>query len=692
MPDHLGEMHPIRGPVLWYLDEELDGKRFERLCVDLLYRNGYKDIVPTEPQDGGRDAEELPRRGRGPSGETTFFQFSIERDWKAKLRRVARRLKEGDHDFSTLVFVTNRRARTADTDKLRTEFVGQYGWQLIVRSREWLRLQLEEAHPDIAKKYFGVDMTSSTGSMALSAEHSAPGDSALEEAWAALESHRFDQAVVLSKAYLDKKPESSLAWQALAWSQYGLHQYDDALASINRARKLKDTHQVQSMRACILAEKGIREGNKASVLEAKQLFERLPRSGTSVDWRLLYNLANTLSALGEYLEAIKQYRTALELEPREPRVWKNLASAYHQVGDHASEMTCFDKALELNPLLPEALASKGITLLVDFDRPGEALSLLERALSADPLLATHWPLMWYWQAEAHRRSGSPREALRYVEDGLAHLPGNLALDGLKSALLAELTESAPDVATQARDFWKGKLSTEPRDYEARSRLVRLEMQSGNEPAAWGLLEECFGLMGLDLTTPLRTSSFTLDECVVALEFLPLYERYRKSYPVSDYWMRTDPLYDLPFPPPVTDGIQDALTTFLAVPFGLGVEYIETAHPPRAARATLIGFFDALRPLLVRAISEGGRELATLVPKKELGVDDAVGKTTDMIMFLGLVALREFGRQRGWIAGRFQVPNGAINDAINVYDEAKIHGEVLAASFARINKETHLVPG
>ena len=49
--------------VLWAIDNVLDGRKFEQLCVDLWYRNGYQDIVPIEPQDGGRDAEELPRMG-----------------------------------------------------------------------------------------------------------------------------------------------------------------------------------------------------------------------------------------------------------------------------------------------------------------------------------------------------------------------------------------------------------------------------------------------------------------------------------------------------------------------------------------------------------------------------------------------------------------------------------------------------
>ncbi len=108
--------------VLWTIDNELAGGSFERICVDLLYRNGFRDIVPIEPQDGGRDAEEFPRPGRGRAGEAAFFQFSLEKDWKAKLRRDVHRLDERNYDFSSLVFVTNQRARGVDVDSLATDF------------------------------------------------------------------------------------------------------------------------------------------------------------------------------------------------------------------------------------------------------------------------------------------------------------------------------------------------------------------------------------------------------------------------------------------------------------------------------------------------------------------------------------------------------------------------------------------
>lgn len=59
--------------TLWAVDNELDEAKFERLCVDLLHRQGFTDIVPIEPQDGGRDAEELPRRGSSREGHPKSY-------------------------------------------------------------------------------------------------------------------------------------------------------------------------------------------------------------------------------------------------------------------------------------------------------------------------------------------------------------------------------------------------------------------------------------------------------------------------------------------------------------------------------------------------------------------------------------------------------------------------------------------
>ena len=56
------------------------------------------------------------------------------------------------------------------------------------------------------------------------------------------------------------------------------------------------------------------------------------------------------------------------------------------------------------------------------------------------------------------------------------------------------------------------------------------------------------------------------------------------------------------------------------------------------------------------------------------------------MFLGLIALREFGRQRGWIVSQFRVSSEALDDALASYDEAQIETNVMCNSLLRLNED------
>lgn len=174
---------PLFNKILWTLDNEIDGKSFECLCIDLLYRNGYKDIVPIEPQDGGRDAEEFARAGRGQANEPAFFQFSLEVKWKSKLLRDAHKLHQGGHKFKELVFVTSQKARGVDIDALREKFRQKYEWELVVYGREWLRLHLEELYPDLAKKYLNVDLSNESVHLAALISLKKPSDERPSSAW-----------------------------------------------------------------------------------------------------------------------------------------------------------------------------------------------------------------------------------------------------------------------------------------------------------------------------------------------------------------------------------------------------------------------------------------------------------------------------------------------------------------------------
>jgi tetratricopeptide (TPR) repeat protein len=611
-------------------------------------------------------------------------------DWKGKIRTDAAKLAKRAAELTYLVFATNRRARGVDVDSLRAEIRSRYGWTLIVYSREWLRLQLEEVNPDLAKRHLNIDVPPSPKQLFWLADSGLPSEGQLKIAIDAIEVGAFERAIDLLRKYLDVKPESGLAWQLLAWSNYRLDRFDESLSHINRALKLDQNARYQPVKACILAEKGIRDKSKAELLLAEKLFKEQLGVGKARTWHVFYNLGNVLSALGKHSEAIEQFKSAVKLESRRPEVWKNLGSAYHEFGDHASEMKCFDRALELDPLKPEALISKAVSLITDLGKPSEAIPLLEAALRFSPDVAVRWPRVWYWLAKAWEQKGSPANALAWIEEGLAQKPGARYMKHLKSKLLADLQLSDQSLARIALEFWKDELQAEPLNYEARAQLAKAELLAGNEAAAWAVVEDCFHLFEFVPVVSLKNIGFTVAQCIDALRFLPQYASFRKSHPVSAYWELEGDLYDLGFAPPRADRIQATLTIFLAIPFGIGVRYLQDCPRPQAPLELLVPFFDALREPISVVIVESTREYASLISSRDMGVESVSQKIAEAALFLGLVALCEFSRQRAWITGYFNIPSDSLSAAMENYDEVEIQRSVISQSAGRLAKESGLI--
>ncbi len=677
--------------VLWALDYEIETQAFERLCVDLLYRNGFKDIDPVEPQDGGRDAEEHPRRGRGRDGEAAFFQFSKEKDWKKKLRSDAKKLAAGGFKFQTFVFVTPKKARGVDRDALAKEIREKYGWKLTIFSRAWFRLQLEEAQPDLAKKYLDVDVGADSAPALKVDRLDAPGGERFAEAWRYFEAAKFERAAVAIKEVLEEHPEPDRnAYQVLAWCEYQIRRYDEALSSINQALALKNSKQGRGIRACILVEKGIAMRDRVSLIEGKKLFEQLVAERHAPLWCQLFNLGNAQTALGDQHGAIASYLEVLKEKPDQVETLKNLGNAYHRIGEHVKEIECFDRALEIDPVKWEALVSKGVSLIVDFDQPADAAGLFEQALKWHPERAVHWPHVWYWLGEARRRAGNNVGALTALDQGLAHQPGHRAMWRLKSDILNALAASDPKAAAEAATFWRERLELAPADYGTRERLVRL-LQRSDEDAAWTGLDDHLKAAGLKTASSLREAGFSLDHCTTALRFTRQYLVFRNAYPVSGYWVEDDPLYDLDFSAPAVGRIQDTLTLFMLVPFGFAFSALDASKDEADAVKRLQAAFEPLRVNLTQAISRASNELASFVPTAPGARAEAADKLTEVLMLMGLVALREFGRQRGWIASRFPISNADLNAAIKDYDEGQIERDVMVESLRRLTDALELFP-
>jgi tetratricopeptide (TPR) repeat protein len=420
-------------------------------------------------------------------------------------------------------------------------------------------------------------------------------------------------------------------------------------------------------------------------MEARRIFEELLTAQPVHTFHTFFNLGNVLSELCDYETAIERYQTATELDERQPPIWKNLASAYHQVGNHEEEMKCFDKALELDPRQPEALISKATSLILDFKKPEEAIPLLELALTLNPDTLARWPYICYWLALSHEQLGHFETALDYAEQGLDHRPGDIATKRLKSHLLRKLVRKDTAWIARAQAFWCQEIEDEPLNFDARRNLANLYLSAEETAVAWKLIDESFEVLDMEDVCSLQSAGFTAKSCLEALYFLPQYANFRSLQPVSEYWDTSDPLFDLPFTPPPADLVDRALRTYLAVPFGKGMRFLNWAKD-RNDPALLSEFFDLIRDGVHIAVSQAARPLAQTVPCKEEGIDASAGKATEVMMFMALAALREFGKQRGYITGYFEVLPASMEEALSAYDEVRLHNDVMIDTFTVLNEE------
>jgi hypothetical protein len=101
--------------VLWALDNEIESRAFERLCVDLLSLEGYPKIIPVGGvHDRGRDSELIDES----TGLITFFQYSLEQRWPGKMRKELKKVQQNGHNVDRYLFVTSHSVTGRKRDSL----------------------------------------------------------------------------------------------------------------------------------------------------------------------------------------------------------------------------------------------------------------------------------------------------------------------------------------------------------------------------------------------------------------------------------------------------------------------------------------------------------------------------------------------------------------------------------------------
>lgn len=668
---------PVLNQVLWTLDNETDSDAFERLCVDLLYRTGYSDIVPIgRKKDRGRDAEQDRRPVPifiAPSGEKTFFQFSLEDRWQGKLDRELDKVMRNSHDIDAFLFVTTASVTGTTRDKLAAQVKDTYGWNLEMRDREWLRLQLEEAHPDLAERHLGIKQPQHAPATPIVEMALLAGK---QEGAALYNAGQCGPAAVALKAWLSTHPDDAPAWRALASCHYQLQHYGDALAAIQHSEILQP-YDIATRRilASILVEKGIDRRERASLLRGRDIFEEIARtSATAAD---AYNLANAMSALGDVLRARDLYLLAVERDASMPQAWKNLGSAHEQLGNTEDARRCYEKALALDPMLPEALFAVA-TLQLKAGEHEAGIELLERVLATDERARTHWSGAWAWLADGQYRAGRPMDALRTLTKALAQFPNNHYMLNLKAHLLDAHWAEDQALTGEAERFFHFRLELSPNDFRAAESLGRIYVRLDRNDDAWDILSAFFGdassIAALRALRPLDDETFRM------LRYRRPYQRFRQFTALDEYveGLRANGLQLTP------DQVHQLDWAFME-PFVHGRREAEETRTRDASAFTAL--CERHAPRIRAAISLWAESISTNILAPPM--DAQVTAMTAMAVSCPMIALKECSRQTGFFAGLFSFAFDAQTmgtpDAVT-----SIPREVVRDVIAALNRRTKLL--
>jgi len=646
---------PEHDKVLWTLDNETQPGTFERLCVDLLGREGYRHINPIGgSKDQGKDAEIRCWKGSGDGCSAIIFQFSLMDDWEPKLKNDAKKIAKNCPETLAMVFVTSQKVSGSKQNQLRKAFNSLYGWELTIYSREWLRHRLTEYHQDLAKKYLGLDLPATVCHAVTLIELAGFDEDSAKELFQETSRDLVRSSILESTR---KEPFVVTNWYNLARIEFLLRNYDAALEAVNKALALKAPDSLLNLnivlwKGAILAEKGTQIRSLPLLVQAKEIFlmttQKLKRA---VDH---YNLANVLSALGEINEAGEQYLRCVKLKPDFAQAWKNFGSLFIQRRKYEWGIECFEKALKFNPNLVEAQLSKATALLLFYKKPTEAISCFEAAYKIDSEIDRKWKYVRYWHSKALLAAGRNVEALSEIEIELLLRPGDLYLLNQKASVLSKLRKQSQAYEEQALEFLKFRTRAIPKDYPGLAELIEIYTQRGKPNEAWPLIDANIACGPFVLHQIAEKAGTPIADFQFGFRYARLYQMFRQRFSVEDHCI-TFQGYGL-FP---HNKLLVGLDQSLIAPFGVAAqkikEFSEKSSPDdlQAIWLTSLNAISLLFPVF------GSLWLAKEKPAER---DEQIRLASMGIFYLFDIVVAEAARHFGFLAGHRGIPREQIQQA------------------------------
>ena len=193
------------------------------------------------------------------------------------------------------------------------------------------------------------------------------------------------------------------------------------------------------------------------------------------DAALWTHLGNVCYDAGDHDGAIDAYRRSLALAPGNADVMTDMGSMYRMKGQPAEAVKIYEQAIALKPGHRNAVFNKGVTLMLDLERPDQAVAFWQSVTAAHPDMAVGSGALLKdvmheiavdaaMQLEAHGRAES---ALSAYAEALKLAPDFLPALLHRAALLEKLGRDA-----EAQPLWKRTLELHPEAVDPSGRPVR----------------------------------------------------------------------------------------------------------------------------------------------------------------------------------------------------------------------------
>lgn len=187
------------------------------------------------------------------------------------------------------------------------------------------------------------------------------------------------------------------------------------------------------------------------------------------------HLGNLCYDSGDHDGAIDAYRRSLELAPGNADVMTDMGSMFRMKGQPLEALKVYEQAIALKPGHSNAVFNKGVTLMLDLERPEDAVAFWKGVTDAHPALALgngvqlktvmhEIALDAAMQLEAHGRTDT---ALRAYGEALKLEPAFLPAILHNAALLDKLGRMA-----EAQTLWKRALELAPEAVAPNGKPVR----------------------------------------------------------------------------------------------------------------------------------------------------------------------------------------------------------------------------